>query len=235
LQKEKDLNQRPRLHWCTAGEFAHIPIHAAGIYNGDDQECCSDYVVSSYTPTLSTLLRARKGLQPIKTTGAKILLVTAKHTADALLPPLGKVEVETGDICSVVEKAGVQYAASSQSVSKTEEARAALPAANLVHIACHGLQHVSEPLKSAFHLSDHDVLSVSHLMELDLKDAFDTSAGVVYVRSFSHSTTSFSMSHLGSSGCVITVPRPSAPTHHDRKKKRTSVGALASLLRRPRL
>jgi CHAT domain-containing protein len=166
------MGQRPRLHWCTAGEFVHIPIHAAGIYTGEDQECCSDYVVSSYTPTLATLLRARKGLQPIRTTNAKLLLVAAKHTTDAHLPPLGKVEVEAGEICSVVEKAGVQYAASSQSVSSTEEAMAALPAANLVHIACHGLQDVSEPLHSAFHLSDHDTLTVSGLMELNLKGAF---------------------------------------------------------------
>jgi tetratricopeptide (TPR) repeat protein len=172
LQKEKNMGLRPRLHWCTAGRFAQIPVHAAGIYTGKDQECCSDYIVSSYTPTLSTLLRARKGLQPIRTTDAKILLVAAKHTANARLPPLGKVEMEMGDICSVVEKAGVQYAASSQRVSKTEEATAALPAANVVHIACHGLQNVSEPLESAFHLSDHDVLSVSDLMKLDLNGAY---------------------------------------------------------------
>jgi CHAT domain-containing protein len=163
--------RRPRLHWCTAGEFADVPIHAAGIYTGEDQECCSDYIVSSYTPTLSTLLRARKGLQPISRAKAKLLLIAAEHTADTRLPPLGKVKVETGDICSVAEKSGVQYAVSSQSMSKIEEATAALPAAHLVHIACHGLQHVSEPLKSAFHLSDHDVLSVSDLMELDLKSA----------------------------------------------------------------
>jgi CHAT domain-containing protein len=172
LQKEKDPRRRSRLHWYTAGQFAPIPIHAAGIYTGIDQECCSDYVVSSYTPTLSTLLRARKGLQPIAKADATLLLVAAEHTADARLPPLSKVKVERRDICSVVENTGVQYAASSQSVSKTAEATAALPAANLVHIACHGLQHTSEPLKSAFHLSDDDVLSVSELMGLDLKGAF---------------------------------------------------------------
>jgi CHAT domain-containing protein len=172
LQKEKEIGRRPRVHWCTAGEFAHVPVHAAGIYTGEEKECCSDYVVSSYTPTLVTLLRARKGLQPIKTTDAKLLLIAAEHTTDARLPPLGKVKVETRGICSVVEKAGVHFAASSQSVSKTEEATVALPAANLVHIACHGLQHTSEPLESAFHLSNHDVLSVSALMKLDLKDAF---------------------------------------------------------------
>jgi CHAT domain-containing protein len=172
LQKEEDPNRRPRLHWYTAGEFASIPVHAAGIYTGEDQECCSDYVVSSYTPTLTTLLRARKGLQPIKTADAKLLLVAAEHTAYARLPPLSKVKLEMRNICSVVEKANVKYAAPSRSVSTTAQATAALPAANLVHIACHGLQHTSEPLKSAFHLSDHDVLSVSALMELNLEGAF---------------------------------------------------------------
>jgi CHAT domain-containing protein len=106
------------------------------------------------------------------TASTKLLLVAAEHTADAGLPVLGKVKIEMQDICSVVEKAGVQYAALSKSVAKTAQATAALPAANLVHIACHGLQHTSEPLKSAFYLSDHDVLSVSDLMKLDLKGAF---------------------------------------------------------------
>jgi CHAT domain-containing protein len=100
------------------------------------------------------------------------LLVATEHTADARLPTLSKVKVETQDICSVVEKAGVLYATLSKSVSKTAQATAALPAANLVHIACHGLQHTSEPLKSAFHLGDDDMLSVSDLMKLDLKCAF---------------------------------------------------------------
>jgi CHAT domain-containing protein len=128
--------------------------------------------VSSYTPTLATLLRARKGLKPITTAEAKLLLVAVEHTADTRLPSLSKVKAEMRDICSVVEKAGVQYAASSQSVSKTAQATAALPSATLVHIACHGLQDPAQPLNSAFHLGDDDVLSVSALMELDLKGAF---------------------------------------------------------------
>jgi CHAT domain-containing protein len=172
LQKEEDSRRRSRLHWCIITGFTSVPVHAAGIYTGTNQECCSDYVVSSYTPTLTTLLRARKGLQPIPTADTKLLLVAAEHTADARLPALGKVKAETQDICSVVEKAGVQYAASSQSVSKTAQATVALPAANLVHIACHGLQDPEQPLNSAFHLGDDDILSVSQLMGIDLKGAF---------------------------------------------------------------
>jgi tetratricopeptide (TPR) repeat protein len=52
---------KPRLHWCATGDFAFLPIHAAGIYAGpeDSHVCCSNYVVSSYTPTLSALLNAQ--------------------------------------------------------------------------------------------------------------------------------------------------------------------------------
>jgi CHAT domain-containing protein len=102
----------------------------------------------------------------------KILLVAAEDTADTRLPFLPGVKEEMRDICSVADKACVQYAASSRVVSKTEHATAALPAANLVHIACHGSQHTSEPLRSAFHLSDKGMLSVLDLMELDLKGAY---------------------------------------------------------------
>jgi tetratricopeptide (TPR) repeat protein len=171
-QKLEDASSRPRLHWCTSGDFASLPIHAAGIYTGQDQECCSDYVVSSYTPALTALVRARRDLQPVLTTEAKLLLVAAEHTAVMRLPALPKVKAEMSDISSIAHKAGVPYAAPSRVASTTEQMTAALPSATLVHVACHGLQDPKDPLKSAFHLSDDGVLSVSDLMKLDLKGAY---------------------------------------------------------------
>jgi hypothetical protein len=172
LQKQEDPSRRPRLHWCTAGDFAPLPVHAAGIYAGTKQECCSDFVVSSYTPTLATLLRARRDMQPVPTTEARLLLVAAEHVATAQLPALPSVRIEMSEITGIADRAGIQYAASSRTVATPEEAKVALPSATLVHIACHGLQHPEQPLESAFHLSNDGVLSVSNLMELDLKGAY---------------------------------------------------------------
>ncbi|CAA7267783.1 unnamed protein product [Cyclocybe aegerita] len=47
-----------RIWWCPTGPLAFLPIHAAGIYRGDREqaECLSDFAVSSYTPTVSTLI-----------------------------------------------------------------------------------------------------------------------------------------------------------------------------------
>jgi CHAT domain-containing protein len=60
-------------------------------------------------------------------------------------------------IIEIADRVGVQYAVPSWIVSTPENATAALRSATLVHIASHGLP---------------DVLSVSGLMELDLKGAF---------------------------------------------------------------
>jgi hypothetical protein len=46
----------PRLWWCPTGPFAFLPLHAARIYSKDIMDCASDYVISSYTPTLTALL-----------------------------------------------------------------------------------------------------------------------------------------------------------------------------------
>jgi CHAT domain-containing protein len=118
------------------------------------------------------LLRARRDLQPIPTADAELLRIAANHVATAQLPALPNVQAEMSDIVAIADGADVQYAAVSRIVSTPEEATAALPSATLVHIACHGLQDIGQPLNSAFHLSKDGTLSVSELMELDLKGTY---------------------------------------------------------------
>jgi CHAT domain-containing protein len=76
------------------------------------------------------------------------------------------------EIAGIADREGIQNAAPSRTVSTPETATTALPSATLVHIACHGLQNPRQPLNSAFYLSDSSMLSVSDLMDLDLKDAY---------------------------------------------------------------
>src|SRR3984957_2583662 len=45
-----------RLWWCPTGPFSFLPIHAAGIYDTKGAESVFDYVVSSYTPSLKSLV-----------------------------------------------------------------------------------------------------------------------------------------------------------------------------------
>ncbi|KAG8753273.1 hypothetical protein FRC12_011602 [Ceratobasidium sp. 428] len=56
-----NVDELPHVTWCTAGPLAFLPLHAAGRY--DESESTSktyNYMISSYTPTISTLLAPTK-------------------------------------------------------------------------------------------------------------------------------------------------------------------------------
>jgi CHAT domain-containing protein len=150
-----------------------LPLHAAGIYDGNDTECCADYVVCSYTPTLTALLRARKTNPSVYKHEAKLSLVAAMQAWDVRLPTLLHVEEEISQVQAAAERAGVsvddpKIRIGDATVSRVSEI---FKGTDLVHIACHGTQNATDALSSGFYLSDGS-LSVSHLMDLDLKDAF---------------------------------------------------------------
>jgi hypothetical protein len=167
-------SSRPRLHWCPTGAFMSLPLHAAGIYDGTDIECCADYVVCSYTPTLTALLRAQKSNPSFHRHKANVGLLAVKQAWDVNLPTLKCVEDEINHITDAVERAGMSAdnlkSCLGDTVASTRIAEV-LETTNFVHIACHGKQNVVNALSSGFCLSDGN-LSISQLMSLDLKDAF---------------------------------------------------------------
>ncbi|KIM21219.1 hypothetical protein M408DRAFT_29727, partial [Serendipita vermifera MAFF 305830] len=57
------LADPPHIWWCPTGPLAFLPIHAAGLYNTDTPgEKVSDYAISSYTPTLTSILSQDRDL-----------------------------------------------------------------------------------------------------------------------------------------------------------------------------
>jgi CHAT domain-containing protein len=168
--KKAQGRSRPRIHWCPIGLFTFVPLHAAGIYEGPDQECASDYVVSSYTPTLTALLRAQQGARAFTADQVTMLAVAAEHVPHSRMPRLVHVMQEAQGVVGIAIRAGASGSSDADSLSRSE-VLAKLETANMVHLACHGIQHPTEPHKSRFCLSTGD-LSVSELMGMDLKHAF---------------------------------------------------------------
>jgi CHAT domain-containing protein len=170
MQKASGLS-RPGLHWCPTGAFMFLPLHAAGKYDSD-AECCSDYVVSSYTPTLTTLLRAQKVNPSLSKFDAKLSLVGTMHTQNSSLPTLWNVEDEINHVKAAAQHASISVDDSCMNIGAVmTRVTDMLKDANLAHIACHGIQDNENALSSGFHLA-YRTLTVSRLMELDLKDAF---------------------------------------------------------------
>lgn len=48
-----------RIWWCPTGKFTALPLHAAGMYQGIELNLSQLYI-SSYTPTLSSLIKSRR-------------------------------------------------------------------------------------------------------------------------------------------------------------------------------
>jgi CHAT domain-containing protein len=151
-----------------------LPIHAAGVYSQGSSECCSDYVVSSYAPTLSALRMARMDLVPMDR--QSLVLLAAAASASSASPGLSHLDNVRSEIAHVTQIArATGYVEVCEfgdtSSAKVHEVIAVLPRAHIVHLACHGVQDQVDPLSSGFCLGDGK-LTVSDLMDIRLDRAF---------------------------------------------------------------
>jgi tetratricopeptide (TPR) repeat protein len=161
---------RPRLHWCANGDFVFLPLHAAGVYSGPlaNRECCSDYVVSSYTPTVSALFRAQAKAPSIRSANVNMLLVGEDSAKNPAVSELWNVQKELKCVKTIASTKHFGHAIETIATEATVERVAErIKTASFVHLACHGLQHRTNALESGFYLSD-DKLTISRLMELHL-------------------------------------------------------------------
>lgn len=129
-------------------------------------------MVSSYTPTLTALVEARRGFYPILLAEAKALLIA--EAASPGLPRLSSVVEEAQTVARILHKSSpliVGDVAAPGPGAEVNIAMKLLPGASIVHFACHGEQHANAPLESGFCLRDGR-LTVAKLMRLSLPRAF---------------------------------------------------------------
>jgi CHAT domain-containing protein len=162
------------LHWCATGLFSSLPFHAAGIHNGSHKICCSDFVVSSYTPTITALLRVRRVTTPLIRENISLALVAEKQAlwqGNLKLTPIPEVDKEIEHVAAVAKLSNVNIAHQQTGSTTVVETAAAMQVANIVHLACHGTQDDSDATQSGYCLGDCR-LTITKLTELKLDDAF---------------------------------------------------------------
>jgi len=158
LQKSDSL---PRLHWCPTGPFAFLPMHAAGMYfEGQDEECISEYVVSSYTPTISALLSSST-----PTTNSFKMMAVIQPDTPGQRPLPGTINEVCKIEAHVSSKDLVQLVCGS-----VEEVVSHLPEVSIAHFACHGQQNTRNPFDSAL-LLQNGQLKVSQIMQQSMPNA----------------------------------------------------------------
>jgi len=160
----------PRIWWCPTGPLAFLPLHAAASVTAD---AVLDRAVSSYTPNLGALLRARGAPRP-ETTKALIVAVSelAGHT------PLPGARREAAVLESLL--GGTMLTGARASL---EGLRDELASHSWVHFACHGTQDIDEPSSGRLFLSDGEfrVADIARLRldgaELAFLSACETAVG----------------------------------------------------------
>jgi CHAT domain-containing protein len=164
----------PHIFWCATGPLAFLPLHAAGIYHQTDPAMsirASDFVVSSYTPSLSALIKPRnqRGL-----TTAPVPYNTNPHIAVISQPetsgqnPLPFTTEEAALVAAHFPPKNVTHLTNSNAT--VDAVLDAMQKSEWVHLACHGTQDSVDPTTSAFLLADGR-LELSRLMDTSLPRA----------------------------------------------------------------
>ncbi|PVF99204.1 hypothetical protein CPB86DRAFT_757230 [Serendipita vermifera] len=154
----------PHIWWCATGPLAFLPIHAAGLYDEvDPGNKLSDYVVSSYCPTLSSLGEPSK--QPNQEP-FKILTVAQPATPNA--SPIPQTEDEVRLIQQIAS--GFQISNLTREDATVEKVLRAMQDSNWVHLACHGQQCVGSAMDSGILLQD-GILKLSTVVRAHLPKA----------------------------------------------------------------
>ncbi|KAJ1307575.1 hypothetical protein OPQ81_001672 [Rhizoctonia solani] len=150
------VDSLPHITWCPTGALSFLPLHAAGDYN-QPRARVFDYVISSYTPTLTALLAsAPNSLPPPRRVLAIGQAKTPGHT------PLPGTTQELTCLQAHMQSK-VEYTQLIDNKATTAAVLDEMEQHDWVHLACHAHQNVKDPTKSGFFLHDGtlDLASIS--------------------------------------------------------------------------
>ncbi|CAE6488848.1 unnamed protein product [Rhizoctonia solani] len=137
----------PHITWCPTGALSFLPLHAAGDYDQPGSRVF-DYVVSSYTPTITALLNSAPSSLGHD---SRVLAISQANTpGHAPLP--GTTRELTYVEAHMKNKVGYSQLVDDQATSTV--VLDAMEHHDWVHLACHAHQNISDPTRSGFFLHD---------------------------------------------------------------------------------
>ncbi|KAG1824807.1 CHAT domain-containing protein [Suillus subaureus] len=152
VQALRKSNVRPgsRIWWCPTAEFTLLPLHAAGPYERE-RDNLSEIYISSYTPTLATLVRARQRVSRYASTQYFVGIGQGK-------PDRGKelrcVAPELAAIAQHLVPIVTSFTSLEDSDATVQGVLDALTHNQWLHLACHGTPNRQRPFESSFAMRD---------------------------------------------------------------------------------
>ncbi|KAG2744370.1 hypothetical protein P692DRAFT_201121221 [Suillus brevipes Sb2] len=153
-----------RIWWCPTSLFSFLPLHAAGEYRANGNSLSQQYI-SSYTPSLAALMRARRCHDrnpsvPFAAIGQN-LPAGASFILDCVEPELELVR------CLLPPPPTVSFTKITSIDATKSRALRALRDNTWLHFSCHGTQNFDDPFKSAFLMRDQP-LSLLDITQMDI-------------------------------------------------------------------
>ncbi|KAG1751330.1 TPR-like protein [Suillus paluster] len=138
-----------RIWWCPTAEFTLLPLHAAGPYEPHSRNLSYLYI-SSYTPTLATLIRARE--QVFRDASTQNFVAIGQANPDGG-KPLDCVAAEV-DIVAQRVAPFLSFTSLTDSEATVQGASDVLRCKQWLHLACHGMPNRKQPFDSSFAMHD---------------------------------------------------------------------------------
>lgn len=154
--------EETHIWWCPTGLAAFLPLHAAGGYRNEyNGHCALELAVSSYTPSLRTLIQLRQR-QPITPEAQEGPLIVAMPKTPGQ-KDLESTEAEAADIT----RRFPTYELLAGPTATRESVAQAMRRHSWAHFACHGSQDLLRPYRGALHVYDGP-LTITQIMRLEL-------------------------------------------------------------------
>ena len=158
------------IRWCPTGPFTFLPIHAAGEYkeDGSSSKCLFDYAISSYIPSLGSLIASQQDTTFTIQPKSQIFAVVQPQTPN--LPALPGTLKELTLLRGRAHEHNVEVKALVGDEATPTTVKNTMGDYSIVHFACHGIQDRQSPLDSGLALKD-GLLKLSDLMYTKLPNA----------------------------------------------------------------
>ncbi|KAK2037004.1 TPR domain-containing protein, partial [Colletotrichum somersetense] len=156
-------NTWPHVWWVPTGPLTQFPLHAAGHHTKCSAETTLDRVVSSYSPTVKSILHTRRRQRPDGKSNSDLSVVLVDMQETTGQSRLSYATRETDAVREVCESVGL---ACKQPSANKAHVLAALENCRILHFAGHGGAR-PDPLQSLLFLQDWetDPLTVGSLLE----------------------------------------------------------------------
>jgi tetratricopeptide (TPR) repeat protein len=138
------VGKRPHVWWCPTGPFSFLPLHAAGLFDSSSGIGMADRVTSSYTSTLTALLRSRTKSSP---STFRMMVVGLPETLENVSPEVDELQRLTSALS--LETVSLQGPDAT-----VERVLTALKDCSWAHFSCHGHQDIEKPMQSHLRLYD---------------------------------------------------------------------------------